>query len=69
MISQTSEERMEETQAIMADADELRVQELSPNVGRPPKKQLNNNASLFMTDSRIEEGKYGGPYETQKTQE
>ena len=53
----------------MADADELRVQELSPNVVRPPKKQLNNNASLFMTDSRIEEGKYGGPYETQKTQE
>jgi len=38
MISQTSEERMEETQAIMADADELRVQELSPNVGRPAKK-------------------------------
>jgi hypothetical protein len=38
MISQTSEERMQETQEILADSDKLNVEVLSPHVGRPPKK-------------------------------
>lgn len=61
MISQTSAERREETEAILAENDEPMVQPMSPNLSRPTKHQMNNNASLFMTDSRMEETKYAGP--------